>query len=82
VGFDSAFLEAFLDAILSVPDRDARWVDQSIALLDGMRWCGRFSIAKVFVPQEKWKSVFVEVERMAEGAQRERIEMVKQSWLA
>jgi hypothetical protein len=82
VGLDSAFLEAFLDAILSVSDRDARWVNQSIALLDSLRWCGRFSIAMVFVPQEKWKSVFEEVERMADGAQRERIEMVKTFWVA
>src|SRR5579859_753940 len=81
VGLDSSFLTAFLDAILAIPERDTKWIDQSIALLDGLRKCGRFGIAMVFVPGEKWKGVFDEVEKKADAEQRKRLETVKSFWV-
>ena len=81
MGLDSSFLTAFLDAILAIPERDTKWIDQSIALLDGLRKCGRFGIAMVFVPGEKWKGVFDEVEKKADAEQRKRLETVKSFWV-
>jgi hypothetical protein len=81
VGFDASFLISFLEAILSIPEHDKRWVDQSVALLDGLRRCGRFGIAMIFIPAEKWKSVFAEVERKADAEQRERVDTVKKFWV-
>src|SRR5579862_2164000 len=80
VGLDPSFLTAFLEAILSIRERDSKWVDQSIALLDGLRQCGRFGIAVVFISAEKWKSVFEEVERFCSEDQKERLVTVKRFW--
>jgi hypothetical protein len=80
VGLDSSFLTAFLEALLSIPERETKWVEQSIALLDGLRRCGRFGIAVVFIPAEKWKTVFEEVERYGDVEQMERLVTVKRFW--
>jgi hypothetical protein len=78
-GFDSNFLEAFLEAILSQPHRQD-WVTHSISQLDAIRKCGRFNIALTFVPMDKVEKVFQMLE-IQEDVNAERLLKVKSFWI-
>jgi hypothetical protein len=77
-GFDSNFLEAFLEAILSQPHQQD-WVSHSISLLDAIRKCGRFNIALTFAPMDKIQRVFQMLGQ--ENVDAERLQKVKSFWI-
>jgi Potential Monad-binding region of RPAP3 len=79
-GFDTSFLNAFLEAIVARRD-DEGWVSQTIAILDSLRKCGRFSIALTFAPAETVRHVFevVEGSNLTDDEQRQITEL-KQFW--
>jgi Potential Monad-binding region of RPAP3 len=79
-GFDTSFLTAILEAIVARRD-DEGWVSQTIALLDSLRKCGRFSIALTFAPTETVRHVFEMVETSSPTDEQQRkITALKQFW--
>ena len=80
-GLDTTLLNEFLDAILSINPNNEKWWDQSVALLDSLRKCGRFSIAHTFSPMDKITRVFERLEHNATGEQKARIGQVKYFWI-
>jgi hypothetical protein len=80
-GFDSTFLVAFLDAILAMQSSGTNWVDQSIALLEAVRRCGRFNIAVTFAPADKILRVFDVLRDQATSRQRPQLDTVKSMWI-
>jgi Potential Monad-binding region of RPAP3 len=82
-GFDSTFLNAFLDAILSMQSNadGTVWVNQSIALLESLPQCGRFSIAHTFISAEKMRKIFAELRSHATIEQQDRVQQVKRFWI-
>lgn len=79
-GFDSSFLNAFLDAILFM-QAEPKWVDQSVLLLDSIRRCGRFNIAVTFAPRDKVIRVFEGLEKRADREEGKGVRQVKSFWI-
>jgi hypothetical protein len=79
-GFDSSFMDAFLDAILFM-QAEPKWVSQSVLLLDSLRRCGRFNIALTFTPRDKITRIFEELEKWADLEQGNGIRQVKSFWI-
>lgn len=79
-GFDSTFLDAFIEAILFM-QADPNWMTRSVSLLDSLRRCGRFSIALTFAPKDKIRKIFDGLEKGADIEQGNRIRQVKSFWI-
>ncbi len=81
-GFDSTFLRAFLDAIMSVQPVEPNWVSRSVLILDFLRRCGRFNIARTFISGEKIRGVFEALEgHAADSEEGKRIQEVKRFYI-
>ena len=82
-GFDSTFLNAFLDAMLSMQhNTDGNvWVNQSVSLLEALQRCGRFSIAHTFISVEKIRKIFAELRSHATIEQQDQVQQVKRFWI-
>jgi hypothetical protein len=77
-GFDSTFLNVFLDSIMSLQTDDPNWVSRSMLILDSLRRCGRFNIALTFIPGDKIREVFEALEsHTTDSDERKRIQEVK-----
>lgn len=77
-GFDSTFLNVFLDAIMSVQADEWNWLSRSVLILDSLRRCGRFNIALTFIPGDKIRGIFEALESHAtDSEERKRIQEVK-----
>ena len=79
-GFDSSFLNAFVEAILFM-QADPNWVTKTVSLLDSLRQCGRFNIALTFTPKDKITIIFEELEKRADIEQGTRVRQVKSFWI-
>ena len=81
-GFDSTFLNVFLDAIMSVQADQPNWVSTSVLILDSLRRCGRFNIALTFIPGDKIRGVFEALEsHAADSEERKRIQEAKRFYI-
>ena len=81
-GFDSTFLNVFLDAIMSVQANGTNWVSRSVLILDFLRRCGRFNIARTFISGEKIRGIFETLEtHAADSEEGKRIQQVKRFYI-
>jgi hypothetical protein len=81
-GFDSTFLNAFLDAIMSIQADQPNWMSTTVLILDSLRRCGRFNIALTFIPEDKIRGVFEALEsRAVNSEERKRIQEVKRFYI-
>ena len=80
-GFDSTFLNVFLDSIILQTD-DPNWVSRSVLILDSLRRCGRFNIALTFIPGDKIRGIFEALENhTTDSDERKRIQEVKRFYI-
>ena len=76
-GFDSSFLNVFLDAIGFMQVNEPNWVTRSVSLLDSIRHCGRFNIAVTFTSVEKISAMFATLESRAGLKEKKKVQEVK-----